>query len=125
MSENIFWNKERTSSNNWTRHHEGPLFLHDREFPYVTLDIAEESFTKMTLPLKKFLLTKKPTTYQFLPPVASYSLQSPSADGLMPVSVNRSHSVKFTKIVVLSISSDSGSSALLKSFVSEIPQCLK
>jgi len=44
------------------------------------------------------------------------SLQSLSADGLMPASVIRSPSVKFTKHVVFSKSCDSGSTATLKAF---------
>ena len=57
--------KPTTSSTTWTRHHEETQFFHDREISIVTLDITEESLTKVTLPLQKLLNTRLSTTSLF------------------------------------------------------------
>ena len=97
-------------------HHEEALFLHDREFSYVAEDIAEETFTKNVSSPSESSHNKTASILTILCPFAAVrcSLQSLSADRLMPASVTRSPSVNFKNLLALSISSHSVSSASLK-----------
>ena len=91
------------------------LFFHDREFSYVTEDTAEETLTKVVSSRSESSHNKTASILTILCAFAAVrcSLQSLSADSLMPASVNRSPSVNFKNLVKLPISSKSVSSASL------------
>ena len=96
--------KPTASRNNSTRHHEEADVLYKSEFSYVTKTIAKETITKNIFFLSEFYHNQTasiPTNLCPGPAVIS-SLQSLSADGLMPASVTRSHSGNIKNLVVLS-----------------------
>jgi len=107
---------QTSSSKNWTRQHEVATFLHDREFSYVTQHNAKETLINI-YSLSETTHNNTASILTFLRPVVAAvisSLQSLSADNLMPTSVIRSHSVNFKIPVALPKCCDSGSSASLK-----------
>ena len=75
------------------------LFFHDREFSYVNEDTAEETLTEVVSSRSESSHNKTASILTILCPfaVVRCSLQSLSADRMMPASVNLSPSVNFKK----------------------------
>jgi hypothetical protein len=107
--------KPTASSKKWTAHHENALLPNDRLLACVTEDIVKDTITKLSHLYSESSRSKKANNLTFLCPgaVACSPLESVSADSLMPASVTPSPAVKFKILMVLSVSSGSGSSALL------------
>lgn len=95
--------KPTASSKNYTRHHEETVLVHDREMSCVT----EETLTKDVSFIPEICHRKKTSILTILCPAAATrsSLQSVSADSLMPASVTRRPSFKFKTLIVLATGS--------------------
>jgi hypothetical protein len=100
--------KPTARSDNFTRHHEVDLFVHDRKIARLAEDIVNESLTKMFYFHSESSHSKKASILTFLCPVAAArcSLQSLSADRKMAAPVNRSPSINFKSFIILFIGSD-------------------